>query len=49
MLFALLGQSVKLTTVSRQAPRGRLPGPEVIKKNFILSSAETKIYSAHKC
>ena len=25
------------------------PGPEVIKLFFMLSSAETKIYPAHKC
>ena len=25
------------------------PGPEVIKLLFMLSSAETKIYPAHKC
>ena len=26
-----------------------LPGPKVIKLFFMLSSAETKIYPAHKC
>ena len=33
----------------QMAPQGAQPGPQVIKPFFMLSSAETVIYHAHKC